>query len=80
MQGYVSDLIKEEGALVGDFKFALPAFMGIGEGPFTCPKSSLSNNDSFRAPMSTLTMTSFDLGDNLWISWAISSLPVPFSP
>ncbi len=48
--------------------------------PFTCPNSSLSNNVSVTDPISTLTISSPDRRDRLWISLATSSFPVPFSP
>ncbi len=64
MKGKVSYLIKEEGALIGDLKFSLPVFMGIGKGSFYMSEQLTFKQDSLRAPISTLTITSFDLADN----------------
>ena len=48
--------------------------------PLTWPKSSLSKRVSVRAPASTHTIGLSARSDNLWISPASTSFPVPFSP
>ena len=59
-----------------------PAWSAVASvnAPFTCPNSSLSNNVSGTAPMSTVMITSRSLAERRWIARATSSFPVPFSP
>ncbi len=48
--------------------------------PLTWPKSSLSSSDSGMAPQLMVTNGPSARGERWWISWAMSSLPVPVSP
>lgn len=54
----VPDLVEEQASVVRYLELTGAIRPGVGEGPFTCPNSSLSNSVSVIAPISTGTMAS----------------------
>jgi len=63
-----------------DSNFPILSWWASVNAPFLWPKSSLSKMPSLSDPISTFTNASIRRSDWRWISKAISSFPVPFSP
>ena len=75
-----TDLIEEQSATVGDLELAGREATAPVNAPRTCPKSSLSMRASGMAPQLMTTKGPVARLLRRWISWAMSSLPVPVSP
>jgi hypothetical protein len=75
---HLRDLIQKEGPVVGLGKKAFPALLGSSKGPFSKPKSSLSNRFSGIAAQLIATNGPFS-GARQMQDFAINSFPVPLS-
>ena len=66
--------------LLASSNFPIRVSFASVKAPFSWPNISDSNKVDVTAPKSTEIKGSSDRFDRLWIAWATTSFPVPFSP